>query len=135
MKKIEKLQRKMSKFICFKASKWDLNYLNRLEFLQLSPLTVRRDIKVLKLINRIVLNDCIPQNWLNIFSFSKTKRLGNFIKISKSRINLCENNVFSYASKLYNSLPSYLRLSDNFTLNVKDVEKYLHKSYVENFTK
>ncbi len=55
--------------------KSDSNYLNRQEFLKLLSLTVRRDIKVVKLINRITLNDFIPQNWLNIFCFSKTKRL------------------------------------------------------------
>src|SRR5579862_8323970 len=109
------------------------NYLNRIEFLKLLPLSVRRGIKVVKLNNRIILNDCIPQNRLNIFSFSKTKRLSDVIKIYNSRINLCVNNVFSYASKLYNSLPSNLRISDNFTLNTRDVEKYLYKSYVDNF--
>ncbi len=54
-------------------TKSELNYLKRLQTLNLLPLTVRRDIKVIKLINRIIMKDSIPQNWLNVFSFSKTK--------------------------------------------------------------
>jgi hypothetical protein len=100
MKKIEKLHRKMSKFICFKIWKSDLNYLNRLEFLKLLPLTVRRDIKVVKLINRIILNDCILQNWLDIFCFSKTKRLvmwSKFLNLKSIYVRImCFHTLLNY---------------------------------------
>ena len=111
----------------------DYNYLDRLKCLNLVSLSVRRDVKVIKLINRIIINDNTPLNWSNILEFKRTERHGNLIKTPKTRINLCDQNFFGYAIKLYNSLPINLRKSDNFTLHIKDVENYLCNLFNENF--
>jgi hypothetical protein len=47
--------------------------------LKLLPLSVRRDLKILKLINSVVTNINIPQNWLNLFTFKRSQRNGNFL--------------------------------------------------------
>ena len=67
--------------------------------------------------------------WKNIFEFKRNNRSGNIINIPISRINLCERNIFIYATKLYNSLPSYLRLNDNFMLKIKKCEKIFYNIY------
>ncbi len=82
------------------------SYSDRLKTLSILPIQVRRELKVLKLINRILLQHNIQENWSNVFNFNKTNRNANFIKINQiNRINLCDKNIFDYAIKLYNSLP------------------------------
>ncbi len=77
------------------------SYSDRLKTLSILPIQVRRELKVLKLINRILLQHNIQENWSNVFNFNKTNRNANFIKINQiNRINLCDNNIFDYAIKL-----------------------------------
>ena len=132
IEKIEKVQKKITKFLCFKTNIINVNYIERLKYLKLLPLSVRRDVKILKIINRIILNLNIHDNWSNSFEF-KSNRNGNTIIIKKSRINLCDRNLFSYASKLYNSLPINQRLSDNFLIDIKEAQLFLHNKFIQNY--
>jgi hypothetical protein len=133
MKKFETVQRKIIKFLCFKKGQNDCNYIERLKILNLLPLSVRRDLKIMKLINSVILNENTPRNWLNLLELKRSQRHGNMIKIPKTRINICDRNVFSYATKLYNMLPLNLRTNDKFILNINNVEKFLYHSFIENF--
>ncbi len=45
------------------------------------------------MVNNIITNNNVPQNWLNLFTFKRSQRNGN-INIPKTRINLCDRNVF-----------------------------------------
>jgi hypothetical protein len=45
MKKLEQVQRKITKYKCFKMDKIDDNYIERLNCLELLPLSVRREVK------------------------------------------------------------------------------------------
>jgi hypothetical protein len=45
------------------------------------------------MVNNIITNNNVPQNWLNLFTFKRSQRNVN-INIPKNRINLCDRNVF-----------------------------------------
>ena len=107
MLKIEKVQRKITKFITYKLGECALSYPERLKKLNLTPLSVRRDVKIIKFINRIITNRESPEDWIKNFEFKRNSRHGNTIKIRKNRINFCDNNIFDYPIKLYNSFPVY----------------------------
>ena len=74
MIKIENVQRTITRYICYKMGQNGLNYINRLESLKLLPLCIRKDIKILRLINKIIVNENIPENWKNILVFKRTGR-------------------------------------------------------------
>lgn len=97
---IEKIQKKISKFICFKLGKTDLNYEKRLEFLDLKSLKSRRDITALKLVSEIKTNSCkIPENWFNHFVFQNTRN-GIILKTDFRRIDLIDKKYFNYCIKI-----------------------------------
>ncbi len=133
VEKIEKVQTNITKFISYKMGKNDSNYIERLKNLKLLLLSVRRDLKILKLINSVITNINIPQNWLNLFTFKRSQRNGNFLYALKTRINLCDRNVFSYAIKLYNSLPLNLRNNDNLLIDINVSEKFLYNSFIQKY--
>ena len=133
MNKLENVQRCITRFICYKLGQNNLIYIDRLKCLDLLPLSTRRDMKIIKLINRIIVNENIPENWINNLVFKRTSRNGNTLEIPKTRINICDRNIFIHAAKLYNKLPINLRMSDNFLLNIKQTETYLYNSFIENF--
>jgi hypothetical protein len=123
MKILETVQTKISKFLCFQKG----------QILNLLPLSVRRNLKIMKLTNSVILDKNTSQNWLNLFEFKRSQRYRNMIKVPKTRINICDRNVFSYATKLYNTLPLNLRTSDKFILNMNKVENFLNHLFIENF--
>ncbi|MGH7749739.1 MAG: hypothetical protein ACREQ5_33985, partial [Candidatus Dormibacteria bacterium] len=104
IKKLESIQRYITRYICYKNGKIDLNYIKRLEYLKLKPLLVRKQSKVLKIIFQIIHNfNDIQNNWKNKLTLIKSRN-GYLIKNNYYRINFCDNNMFVMGVKLFNSL-------------------------------
>jgi hypothetical protein len=87
----------------------------------------------MKMINSVISNKNTPQNWLNLFEFKRSQRHANMIKVPKTRISICHRNVFSYATKLCNTLLLNLGTNDKFILNINNVKKFLNDLFIENF--
>ena len=114
MNNLEKIQRKITKHICFKLGETDLNYSQRLEFLNLESLKNRREKSALKLVFRIKFNSpVIPNHWFSYFDFYSTRN-GIKLKTEFRRIELINKKYFNYCIELFNSQPFMLRQSSNF---------------------
>ena len=90
-------------------------------------------MKIIKFINRIITNRESPEDWIKNFEFKRNSRHGNTIKIRKNRINFCDNNIFDYSIKLYNSFPVYIRKNDNFLIHLSTVKNYLYETFLADF--
>lgn len=112
---LESIQKKITKYICYRCGKYDLNYDQRLEFLKLKKLKIRRHLNALKLVQKIKLNyNDIPNDWLNYFTFYNTTRNGIKLKTNFRRIDIINKNFFNHCIQLFNDLPILLRNEDNF---------------------
>ena len=109
--KIEKIQKKITKYICFKMGKIDSSYDQRLDFLQINSLKYRRDLKSLKLMHKIKSksND-IPNHWFNYFNFYETSRNRILIKTHLTS----DKFYFNHCIKLFNESPIFMRNDNNF---------------------
>ena len=85
----------------------------------------------MELLNIIILNKNIPENWANIIEIRSNPRTGNIYKIPLARKNMSENNIFTKATKTYNSLPQHLRKNENLIVNLKQLEEYLLNTYID----
>ena len=120
--KIEKVQRKITRFICSKSSQFNLCYEERLVFLDLSKLETRRLIQLYKYIYKLkVCYPDIPQKVLNQINFVIINN-ECFAKIKKNRILLSDKYIIDYCCKLFNELPSVIRNEQK-----KNVFNYLVK--------
>ena len=107
--KIEKFQRKITRFICSKSSQFNFCYEERLVFLDLSKLETRRLIQLYKYIYELkVCYPDIPQKVLNQINFVIINN-ECFAKIKKNRILLSDKYIIDYCCKLFNELPSVIR--------------------------
>lgn len=122
--RIELVQRKITKYICFKLSKSGLNYDQRLESLNISSLSKRRNIQILKTLFKVRYNlfEC-KQKWINCFVFYETSRNGIFCKLSKHK-TICEKSFFINASNLFNSLPKDFRSETNLTKFLNNLQTF-----------
>jgi hypothetical protein len=100
-----------------------LKYEERLKLLNLKSLKHRREISILKIVNKIkVKHKSIPTNWLNKLEFYSTSRNGVRLKTNKSRINLVDKGFFNNAINLFNDSPMFIR--DEY--DYKKIVKYLN---------
>lgn len=115
MNLIENVQRKVSRFICFKSGKCDLDYEARLKFLDIDSLDKRRKIQLMKLIFKIRNRfKEIPIHWFNELEFYEHHRLGTFARLRFNRIVTTDKNLFDYSIKMFNELPKTIRNENNF---------------------
>jgi hypothetical protein len=127
--KIEKVQKKITKFISYKMNDSGFNYNERLKKLCLNTLSVRRNIKILKFTQKIRLNrESIPNDWNSRLSFVENDRTGTKIVNELIRISKCENSFFYFSSNIFNNLPINIR---NET-NLKVFTKLVHDFYCNN---
>ena len=123
--KIEKIQKKISKYICFKLNKTNLNYSDRLKALNLISLKKRREVQILKLIHNTTYKykaNCA--NWFENLTLYKRSRNGNFLKCCKNRIVLTDKCIFNYGTKLFNNLPKIVRNFYYFYMTISRGESY-----------
>ena len=72
---IEKIKKRITKYICYKLSKSGLHYEQRLNLLNLKTLKSRRDMKILKIVHKIRSHSFeIPINWFSYLNFYTTNR-------------------------------------------------------------
>ena len=77
---IERIQRRITDFICGKLGKYDLTYQERLEFLDLKTIKNRREKCALSLVQKIKCNQkYFPNEWADYFVFTDTRN-GIFFK-------------------------------------------------------
>ncbi len=107
----------------------NLSYSNRLEKLNLNPLSVRRDLKILKLLFKSINNyDSTPHSWRQIF-ITKDTRNGLLLESLNTRINFCDKNFFNYCITLFNSLPKCIRNENSFVKFMNDCELFLMNNF------
>ena len=124
--RIEKVQKRITKFICFKLKKCLLKYEERLKFLKLHSLKKRREIQILKIVFKIrTKSSKICENWLSEIEFYESKRNGILCRVPLKRIELVEKYLFNNAIKLFNDLPINVRNETKFCNYVKKLNDLL----------
>ena len=133
IRKIESIQRHITKYMCLKSGNINLNFIQRLEFLDLKPLIVRKKLKVLKITFRTIYdyND-IPISWKKLLIINKTRN-GILVQQIHNRINLCDNNLFAMSSKLFNSLPINIRNETKCSKFIKLSEIVLIEEFINTY--
>ena len=97
--RLECVQKKVTKFVCYKLGKNDLKYEDRLKYLSLNSLEDRKFIRGLKFLKKIKNNDqSIPQSWKESIVFENTRN-GILCKIPKTRLHKCDEHFFINVSK------------------------------------
>jgi hypothetical protein len=125
-KRVEKVQKKITKFICLKSGKTYLSYEQRLEFLNIDSLEIRRKLQILKTIFKIKYKFCdIKNEWFNELCFYESTRNGTYCKINLNRICLVDKEFFNYCIKLYNGLPKFIRNESKLSKFMKNCKNYL----------
>jgi len=121
--RIEKIERKITQFICCKSGNYDMSYEQRLDFLNIFSLQKRRDIQILKTVFKIRYNLFKTENkWSKELSFYENSRNGMFCKIP---VIYKSKNFFINASKLFNDLPKSIRNEKSFNKFVNNLEIFL----------
>ena len=124
--KIEKIQRKISRYLCSKFSIYDLNYKNRIEFLGLKSLELRNVIQMMKYIYK--LKTCHPdikQSLINQINFSMCNN-ECFAQSRANRIKLSDKYIISYCCKLFNNLPVEIRNECKYNVFMYLLYNYLN---------
>jgi len=124
---IEKVQRKITRNICYSLGYNDMSYYNRLQLLKLLPLEVRYKIKILKVIFKIKINKPHHLMHINNNYVFKDTRNGTVIDKPICRINFCKKNFIIYSIDLFNSLPKQIRNETKFSKFIQLCQEYFFK--------
>ena len=125
LKTVEKIQKKISKYICYKLGKNEFNYEQRLNFLNIKSIESRRKISALKLVFDVKSKSPkIPINWFDHFVFQNTRN-GIKLKTDFKRIDLIDKKYFNYCIKLFNLLPFNIRNECNFKFYLNFLTDFL----------
>jgi hypothetical protein len=125
--RIDKIQKKVCKFIAFKMRLKHLRYEEILKKkIGRTSLENRRKIKILDLVQKIRFNfNCIPNEWYSRLSFTNNDRNGVYIRSNRIRIYKCEQTFFNYCCKVFNDLPKELRNIEEYKAFMKGVKTIL----------
>ena len=127
--RLEKVQKKVTKFIAFKLNKSNLNYSQRLKEFGLKSLHNRRIIKVLKFVQKIrVFSETLPYEWNTRLNFIENERNGAKIVNEFLRISKCEKSMFYFCEKLFNDLPLNIRNEKNYKIFNRLVNNFYDES-------
>jgi len=120
MLRIEKIQRKVTKFICFKFKCYGLKYRERLKILNIQSLYSRKCIQILKLLFKMYhKKQYFSRDMLQYVSFYKHLWHGLLIEVPKLRIELCNKFFFYNAFKLFNNFSYEIRNENVFAKYIK----------------
>ena len=111
--RIESIQRKVTKHICFLKGNSYLRYEERLIFCKIFSLKKRREMQTLKLVFK-TLNGLhkISDKFSDHFVFYESSRNGVFCRLPT---NYNQKDFFVFASKLFNRLPKVIRIEKSLT--------------------
>lgn len=124
--KIEKIQRKISKYICNKLGFFDLSYDQRLDKLNIFSLKKRREIQILKTVFKMRFKLFQMKNkWRDELFFYETTRNGIFCKRLKICKEIEKKNFFFNCIKLFNNLPQNIRNITNYKNFVNELKIFL----------
>ena len=122
---LESVQRKILRYICYKSGQNNLNYENRLNYLNMFSLDKRRKIQILKTFFKIVYkHKTIDNLWFNEIEFYESKRHGLQSKTMYFRLKTCDKSFFKYSSDTFNSLPVNIRNEKSFSRFVKLLKQH-----------
>ena len=126
MNLIEKIQKKVTKYVMRKLGKSDLTYDKRLEYLGIQSLETRRKISALKILYKVRhFPQKMPINWSQNFDFYQTSRNGLFIRTNFRRIDRTDKNFFNYCINLFNNLPIFKRNQIDCNSFLNDLQNYV----------
>jgi len=123
---MELIQRKITKYICYKINNNDLKYHERLKFLNLQSLHVRNNLKILKIIHRFKYNKFTAYDHLKHYYKFYDSRNGIFIEQLFSRIYFCDKNFVCNSINLFNSLPKDIRNEQKYSVFIRKCESYFN---------
>ena len=90
-------------FKCYKKFQNNLNYNQRLKYLNIDSLETRRKINILKIVFKYIMNSTdIPYNWKIMYNLSHNTRNGRLIIKPSTRNHFCDKNFFMYSINLFN---------------------------------
>ena len=128
-KRVESIQRHITKYICIKLKLYNLSYSERLTKLDLKPLIVRKNLKMLKYAFKSIYNYIdVPFCWKNKFIIKETRN-GLLLENIHSRLQFCDKNFFIYTINLFNSLPVNIRNEKQFVKFISLSESFLIEKY------
>ena len=116
----------MKWYLCSKFSIYDLNYKNRIEFLGLKSLELRKVIQMMKYIYKLkVCHPDIKQSLINQINFSMCNN-ECFAQSKENRIKLSDKYIISYCCKLFNNLPAEIRNECKYNVFMYLLHNYLN---------
>jgi len=130
--KIESIQRKITRDICYKTNFRDQSYCDRLLYLKLDSLEMRRKIKILKTIFMLKYEKVNHLYHLKSrYNFVNTR---NGCKIEKpfSRTNICDKNFLIHSIDLFNNLPIDARNEYKLSMFISKCKAFLINQIVYN---
>jgi hypothetical protein len=81
---LERVEKKFTKYICYKTKSLGLCYEQRLKLLSMQSLENRRILQILIVIFNIKTNSqLIPNEWVNAITFINNERTGIYISINR----------------------------------------------------
>ncbi len=81
---LERVEKKFTKYICYKMKSLGLCYEKRLKLLSMQSLENRRILQILIVIFNIKTNSqLIPNEWVNAITFINNERTGIYISINR----------------------------------------------------
>ena len=111
--RLESIQRKVTKYICFKKGNSFLTYEERLTICGIFSLKKRRDIQILKMVFKSIRGlHKIKDKFANDFIVYESSRNGLFCRIPT---NYNQKDFVVFAAKLFNSLPKCIRNEKSLT--------------------
>ena len=125
-KRLESVQKRITKYICVKEGNLELKYEQRLNHLKIESLEKRRNKQILKLLQKIKIGfKDISEKWINEIEFYENSRHGTFAKIRFNRLTKTDKNIFDFSIKLFNNLPKHIRNEPNLSNFMNQLNAFL----------
>lgn len=124
-KKLESIQRKIFKQICYKMKIFNYNYNQRLKLLNITSLECRRNVSILKTVFKCLNNfGNVSNHWKSHYIIANNDRNGIHIIKPKTRNIFCDKNFFVHSINLFNDLPKDVRNETNINKFLSECEIY-----------
>ena len=123
--KLERIQKRITRDICFKKFNKKLKYEERLKELNMTSLQTRRKLNVLKVVFKCVHDfEEMPYNWKNNYIISDNTRNGILIVKPNTRNTFCDKDFFIFSINLFNNLPKFIRNETKLNVFLTKCQKF-----------
>src|SRR2546426_7399871 len=102
MERKEKVQRKFTKFVCYKLGFEDLSYNHRLRLLSMKSLEHRRQLFLMKYLKNLCGEECILCDFVTL---KRNERRGLLLECEIDRLTTCMRHTYPNIVTIFNSLP------------------------------